>query len=425
MENMENTTAALEITSTQLKLVIGYVYEGKVVVLYALTRPIPNTIEAGNIIDAQNLISEIKDISHIKDSNVKLRIGFKEALLILPPLGLDVYQAQKTTNVVAPSGIIDRVDIYNVALQVGNENVLNKNNCLIDVVPTKFYLDQGRQFIKPPLGEKTTTLTADELAYTLPSKVSQDYRRILLASNIKVKREFAAPFASAELIDSYQLKHLNGGYLYVDIGSHITSVSVIYKNLCYASSFFLKGGDDVTFDIMNSFKVSFAEAEKIKRRLGYATRATDIDPIVLNSDDEDKTGFKLSEYNMLMRKNLDDFLYDLKNCISSLFKTYENPENYINMPIVIGGGGARLIGLIDYLKKALPNQKSVETIIPTSIGARSQSYINCLGAILANSTYRGTLEENKLNVTQVNRNEETTTDKKDNNIKNSETHDEL
>ena len=402
---MENTTAALEITSSQLKLVIGYVYEGKVVVLYSLTRPIQNIVEAGNIINQEALINELKDISHIKDSNVKLKIGFNEVVLVLPPLGLDVYETQKTTNVVATSGIIDRVDIYNVALQVMNEPI-PYGNTLIDVVPERFLLDQGRQFIKPPLGEKTTTLTADELAYALPNKIVVGYRKALLAAGIKIKREFAAPYAAAELLDSYSDKRIENIYLNVEIGSKITTVSIINKNLCIGSSYFLKGGDDITFDLMNTFGLSFTAAEKLKRRYGYCEEAFSFDlPVELEEANDEYADFTMSEFNGVIKKNLDDFLYAFKNCVSCLFQNHgENAENYENMPLIITGGGSRLIGLVAYLDKALPKQKSIVTIVPTSLGARSQSYINCLGAILGSGICRGTLSENKLDVTKVERN---------------------
>ena len=178
---------------------------------------------------------------------------------------------------------------------------------------------------------------------------------------------------------------------------------------------------------MNTFGLSYTAAERIKRRFGYNTDSLSFDfPIEIDEKTGEFANFTMSQYNSVMKKNLDDFIYSFKNCVTCLFKNHgDNADNYINMPLILTGGGSRLIGIVDYMKKSLHEQKSIITIVPTSLGARSQSYINCLGAILANGLYRGTLSDNKLNVTKVERNApqvEANTNKKK---INSENHDEL
>ena len=61
---MEKTVAAIEFGSKKLKLVVGYELDGKVYILYALTKPYGHIIEAGTIIDQQKLVASINDIKN-------------------------------------------------------------------------------------------------------------------------------------------------------------------------------------------------------------------------------------------------------------------------------------------------------------------------------------------------------------------------
>ena len=82
---MKKTVAAIEFGSKKLKLVVGYELDGKVYVLYALTKPYGHIVEAGTITDQQKLAQSISEVRQISDSSAKLKISISEALLSLPP----------------------------------------------------------------------------------------------------------------------------------------------------------------------------------------------------------------------------------------------------------------------------------------------------------------------------------------------------
>ena len=72
---MEKTVAAIEFGSKKLKLVVGYELDGKVYVLYALTKPYGHIIEAGNIVDKNKIAQSIIDVKQIADPSARLKIS--------------------------------------------------------------------------------------------------------------------------------------------------------------------------------------------------------------------------------------------------------------------------------------------------------------------------------------------------------------
>ena len=401
-KNMEeNTVAALEITSSCLKLVLGYQHQNKVVVLYAITRPIDGLIDGGNIIDLPKLSEEIKELSHIKDSTAKLKIVIGEVILIIPPLGLEVYKNDKTTTVVSPTGMIANIDVTNVLSLVKKEQVPQIGNEIVDIIPEKFTLDKGRSFLNPPINEQSAFLSVHASIYSLPSRILNDYRNAVQSAGLHVRRVIVSSYGVSELFCTYE--SIPSAYLYVDYGDSITSVSLISKSVVFGSSYFLLGGKQISNALMNKFNIPFIDAEKLKRKIGLDKRELSYVPILLTSADirGKNCNYSIRDVNAVIEKQLDDFSKSLDNCIKNVLSDYD--ISYRDMPIVLGGGGSRLRGLKEYLKEKFTLTKDIINVVPTSIGARNESFTNCLGAIYAQSKRRGSLEDEKSIVTPVSR----------------------
>ncbi|MFA5283024.1 MAG: cell division FtsA domain-containing protein [Bacilli bacterium] len=397
----ENTVAALEITSSCLKLVLGYQHQGKVVVLYAIARPIDGLIDGGNIIDLPKLSEEIKELSHIKDSTAKLKIVIGEVILIVPPLGLEVYKNDKTTTVVSPTGMIANIDVTNVLSLVKKEQVPQIGNEIVDIIPEKFTLDKGRSFLNPPINEQSAFLSVHASIYSLPSRIVNDYRNAVQSAGLHVRRVVVSSYGVSELFCTYE--NIPSAYLYVDYGDSITSVSLISKSVVFGSSYFLLGGKQISNALMNQFNIPFIDAEKLKRKIGLDKRELSYVPVLLTSVDirGKNCNYSIKDVNAVIEKQLDDFSKSLDNCIKNVLSDYD--ISYRDMPIVLGGGSSRLRGLKEYLREKFTLTKDIINVVPTSIGARNESFTNCLGAIYAQSKRRGSLEDEKSIVTPVSR----------------------
>ena len=91
---MDKPIAAIELGSKKLKLVVGYEIDGQIYVLYTLTKPYGNAIEAGNFLDANKVSETLSSIREFTDPSAKLRLNISDVLLCLPPYGLGIYQTR-------------------------------------------------------------------------------------------------------------------------------------------------------------------------------------------------------------------------------------------------------------------------------------------------------------------------------------------
>ncbi len=396
---MKKTVAAVEFGSKKLKLVVGYELDGKVYVLYALTKPYGHIVEAGNITDQQKLAQSLAEVRQIADPSAKLKITISEALLSLPPFGLEVFQTKQVTTVISDEGKIGNLDIRNIYSLIKN-GALPLDNQLIDVAPERYVLDQGRTFIYPPLNESSTTLTVFAKVHTLPKRIAGEYKASMTAGGLSIKRSVVAPFAACELLSTYP--DIPSDYLLVDIGSNMTTVSLIGEKELYASRFFEWGGDRITERIIESFNINEADAEKYKITYGIDKRETSFKAPVCTTYDAEGNAIKhyVDELNTIIKSELEIFVKELTIRIDDLLRDYDKSAKAL--PMILIGGGSRLNGLIEYLEPKVQSEQVI-AVTPRSLGARNPTFTNCLGMIIANTKYPNVYDETHPRVGQLTR----------------------
>ena len=396
---MEKPVAAIELCSKCVKIVIGYVLDGKVHVLYTLTKEVGPLIDRGNIVDPTALKGALESISLIDDPSVKLKINVSDALLAVPPYGVEVYQTKPVVTIISEDGRVSEFDIRNVYTLV-RKAALPQNMQLVDIIPASFVLDQGRSFAYPPLGQSSSSLQIFTRIHTLPKNIYANYCNALESANISIRRTIVSSSAAVELLASYGDEFPADSFL-VDIGSDMTTVSLVgYKQL-FSSRFFSWGGDDITKAIKEQFDVDTSEAEKIKMLYGYDDRKLTFDPTVSTSE-EGSTKHTVKELNAIILDQLESFSKELNNAVNSLLENYSDTDKYRSLPMILVGGGSQLLGLKKFLKGKVNNS---DIIIPTpkSLGARNSSYFNCLGMILINYKYPNAYDDNQKKVTDLSR----------------------
>ena len=261
IENMEKPVAVIEICSKSVKVVIGYVIDGQVQIIYKNTYDVGHIVENGSIIDYNSLVTALKNINYIEDAEAKLKIKIGEAVVALPPFGINVFQIKQSTNIVSDEGIVSSFDLRNVYSLIRKCNI-DKNMTLIDIVPNEYILDNNRAFLVPPIGQNSSTLSVQVKLHVLPSHIYINYRNVINDANLIVKRCIASPQGAVELLGTY--KEIPQDYILVDIGSRTTTVSLVGKKEVYDSRFFEWGSDFITEHLVSSFNINECDAEKYK-----------------------------------------------------------------------------------------------------------------------------------------------------------------
>lgn len=398
---MEKPVAAIELCSKSIKIVIGYVLDGKVHVLYTLTKEAGEIFNRGNVVDEAVLRSALDSVAIIDDSSAKLRINISDALVAIPPYGVEVYQTKPVVTIISDDGKVSEFDIRNAYASVRKLD-FPANTQLVDIVPSQFVLDQGRSYPYPPIGQASSTLQIYSKVLTLPTYIVNNYTKPFEVSGIKIRRTIVSSSAAVELLASLGDEYPSD-YFLVDVGSDMTTVSLVGHKQLFCSRFFSWGGDNITKRIVQEFNVDESEAEKIKMLYGYDLRKLSFDPIVSTSEEEGgKVHHRVSHLNTLIASEIDSFARELNNAMNSLLEGNVDLERYKTLPLVLIGGGSTLFGFQDYLKSKV-SSSSVIVATPKTLGARNSSYFNCLGMILMNHKYPNAYDDNQKKVTDLGR----------------------
>ena len=399
---MEKPVAVIELGSKTIKLVIGYVLDNQVYVLYTLTKNVGPVIDQGNIVDPTVLHSALKDLSVIQDSDAKLRIRISDAIVVLPPYGLEVLQTTQTTSVISEGGKIGMTELKNVYAITKMVATPNNSNALVDIIPVRYDLSEGRSYTYPPIGNASSTLTIKVKLHTLPKHIITDYRNIINESGISIKRFVAAPQGAIDLLSTYGSEVPND-YILVDIGSNQTTVSLIGARELYSSRFFRWGGDNITNKIIEKFNVNEADAEKYKILYGLDKREYSFDAPVCSSDDGygKQVTHTVKELNTIIKDELDDLAKELNIAIDHLLEEGSDPS-YKKLPMLLVGGGSLLSGLTSYIEPKVPCD-TVKIVTPKTMGARNPSYFNALGMVISNHKYPNVGDDNSQKVVNLTR----------------------
>lgn len=182
------------------------------------------------------------------------------------------------------------------------------------------------------LGETPQILSIQVAA--IPQNVIEGYLNVFKGAEIAVK---SFELEAQAIARSVVKKGDCGTYMIVDFGQKRTGIFIVSLEVVMFTSTLDVGGVMLGEMIAKNFKVSFEEAEKMKRQFGLRRNVEnkEIFPVLLNS------------VSILRDEVVKHFLY---------WHTHKNEEGRDNPPIskiILCGGDSNLIGLSDYLSISL------------------------------------------------------------------------
>lgn len=395
---MKNATTVIEISHSFIKVVIGSVKDGKVLIHFVNKYPIRQLLENGSIINKEGLLNAISKVNPIDNDYFNIHELIDNAVLILPSYGLEIYSTTQITSVISRERIVENQDIFNIYSIISNKK-LPVDNDLIDIVPETYKIDSGEIYDVPPIGKTSRDITCRVNVHTLPKRINAEYSGIVSKAGITISHKVASTFASSILLASF--KDIPNSSFMLDMGSNSTSVSLIGNGKLIASRSFAWGSNSITERIVECFNISEKEAERIKCLYGIDNRKMNFAYPITQSGNG-KEWFR-EDLNKIITESLDNFINFLQLNVEQLAKNY-NVAIYKNLPYIILGGGNKLHGLEDYLKTKL-EKDNIILFTPEIIGARDSSLCACLGAILFHDKHPGVVEDINTVATPVSREE--------------------
>lgn len=397
---MDKPISVIEISDTQLRVAVGYLNNNKINLVHMAERPITGLISNGDIIDISTLSQILNSMKEFKDETTKEKISINEATIVLPALGLNIFQSQKTTNVVSPFSIIAQIDIENVVSLVQKENVPSGSE-IVDIIPDSFVLEGGRSFVYPPINEKSNNITINAKIHTLPTKLISEYRRVIEAAHIKIRRICVSSYAEAELA-KYE-KDIPGNCILVDMGAEITNVSLVGNRAPFETVAFTSGGNQLVHRIVENLRVSTDDALDLLKKYGLDERRLSYKPTIASANvDGVERSYDPSSLNMIIKQFfLEEYSNQFDVAFENLMKNY--PDQVRQLPIVFTGGFSKLYGFENLAKEKFVKNQSIHFLEPSVFGARDARFSSCIGAMYVASKYKGALSDSRAKTTELQR----------------------
>ncbi len=392
---MEKSIALIQLTDSKLKLIIGNIVDNKPILVYSTERPLRSTILRGNIKNFANLTEIIKSLTEIVDVDSKIRINLSDAIVLLPPIGFNVYQSNKTTNVVSSTNIIQPVDIINCVSMVKKEEIKDGDR-IVDIVPDYYILSDNRTSILPPVGETTPFLSIQAKVQTLPEGLINTYEQPFVSAGMRIRNFVCEPYAIASLVKSK--KGLPPSYLLVDIEDGLTSLTLVSNGSPIKSTYFEYGYNDLVEQIVNYFNVDYPEAENLINLYGINDRDLNFDPIIANVNDKKFTPDDLNEaINLFCKKYFLSMNASYNALVNGFFIGVKEA------PVVFCGRLIDVNGFEKLLSDNFKEAKSKHFLRPDTIGARKSEYSALIGALLVSENNKGSLSEQQAQVAPISR----------------------
>lgn len=396
---MNPTIFILEIGFGSIKLLAGYEMNGRVHVLDTQSMSISNLIQFGKISDAALVSSSIKKLLRQCEQTLNAKIDTLN--LVLPPIGFELAEGQKRTNVLSNSGIIALTDIANL-FGYFKKDEFSKDHGLVMIVPKVFVLDGDQQFLHVPLNERSTNLVVHADVHFILKDLIIQVQTLFAGMGIKIKRTVVDAFAIAELLPLYDTQ-LPPSYMLIDHASNYTSMNLIDQGRLTASYGIDIGGEQLTAIIANQFSITYQEATHLKEFYGYDTRSNSLEGFVFQG----KT--TADSFISIMQSQLNETIYQFyKVFVEEMTKVltyYGPPESAINvsdLPMYWVGGAIQLKGFTSLMQTLYRQANHIFPNVKV-IGARTPNFLPLLGTIHIAQKYIAVQDERNKPVPTIER----------------------
>lgn len=292
--------------------------------------------------------------------------------------------SQNSKGVVAvaePEGEINNEDVNRV-IEAARAVSLPSSREVVHVIPRDFTVD-GQEGIKDPVGMSGVRLEVETHIITGSTTAIRNLVKCVSEVGADVQSLVTAGLASAESVLTETEKEL--GVVLVDIGGGTTDIVIFIEGAPFYAAVLPIGAKNVTNDIAIGLRLSLDAAEKIKLDLSKSkkkpvlpgemqSKAKEEKEDDLNKKDEDEIDLKElnieEETKSVSRKTLTEGI--IKPRLNEIFTLVgaeikkSGAAGLTPSGIVICGGGAQTVGVVDSAKRTLA--MPVRIGIPQGVG---------------------------------------------------------
>jgi len=262
---MEEIVVGIDVGTTKVCTLVGRVEDDKSIRILGVGIEPSEGIRKGMIVDLAAASQSITRSVEKAESTSGLEIT--SALVSMA--GAHVSSVNSRGAVAVNGNVIEQYDVAH-ALEQARAVAIPFDREIIHVIQRGFTVD-GQDGIRNPKGMHGYRLEVEAHIITASAASSDNLRQCVGAAGVEIQQFVLNPLASAEVVLTDQERQ--AGVAVCDIGGGTTDLALYVNGDVWHTMVLSVGGNHITQDIAHGLRLSFQQAEEIKKQQGYALRS--------------------------------------------------------------------------------------------------------------------------------------------------------
>ena len=322
----------IDIGTSKVSTFVGEVNNFNQIEIICSTSCKSQAVQKGKIVDEEELSAAIaKTIREVED-NSNLQVN--SAYTTIPGKYITIVQNSIVKDAKDKFDGISIKDVASAIIQVRDIEI-PEDKVLIDIVPDKFILEDGKA-VDDPVGKFSSNFTLTAQIILAEKEYIKQLTSVFKKAGIEIDGVVPTSLAERNLV--LDTNELSDNVMILDIGAGNTEIGVFNGSTFIYTNTIALGGDNITSDIAYVLNVSREEADKLKRQYGLALRSfiDNDNNIVLNtckSMDSKNMTIKSSDLIEIIEARIEEIFTLVNRDITS-----RGIKNNINNVILTGEG---------------------------------------------------------------------------------------
>ena len=263
---MEEIVVGIDVGTTKVCTLVGRVDDSRAIRILGVGIEPSDGIKKGMIVDLAAASQAITRSVEKAESTSGLEIT--SALVSMA--GAHVSSVNSRGAAAVNGNIIEQYDLTH-ALQQARSVAIPHDREIIHVIQRGYTVD-GQDGIRNPKGMHGYRLEVEAHIITASSATSENLRQCVGAAGVEIQQFVLNPLASGEVVLNDQERQM--GVAVCDIGGGTTDLAIYVDGDVWHTMVLAVGGNHITQDIAHGLRLSFEQAEEVKKQQGYAVRSS-------------------------------------------------------------------------------------------------------------------------------------------------------
>jgi cell division protein FtsA len=263
---MEEIVVGIDVGTTKVCTLVGRVEDSRSIRILGVGIEPSEGIKKGMIVDLAAASQAITRSVEKAESTS----GMEITSALVSMAGAHVSSVNSRGAAAVNGNIIEQFDLIH-ALEQARAVAIPHDREIIHVIQRGYTVD-GQDGIRNPKGMHGYRLEVEAHIITASAATSDNLRQCVGAAGVEIQQFVLNPLASGEVVLTDQERQM--GVAVCDIGGGTTDLAIYVDGDVWHTMVLAVGGNHITQDIAHGLRLSFEQAEDIKKQQGYAVRAS-------------------------------------------------------------------------------------------------------------------------------------------------------